>query len=214
MGFIGVGVIVNAALLAATRNQSPQPYSIAGKRDGSSLTAPLFEDMCPPEGVPSQTLPEPSDNCTLNCGPCGSCVIGGRDSPTPLCFCVESFATFPEDCLKGTKQCVVQDGQTVCSCQRESEDDGTLSYFYACGYQRRSTVASFLASFLGGTVGADWFYLYRGGKGGYIAAGIFKLLTCGGFLIWSTVDWIRIAASTTSFLDGNGFALSPWSAGV
>lgn len=61
---------------------------------------------------------------------------------------------------------------------------------------------AFMASFFGGGVGADWFYLYTGGNGGYIAAGIFKLLTAGGFSLWWLVDWIRVLSFT--FPDSRG----------
>jgi len=63
-----------------------------------------------------------------------------------------------------------------------------------------------MASFFGGVVGADWFYLFRNGhNGGYGVAGVFKLLT-GGFLsVWWLVDWIRVLTQT--FPDGNGMAL-------
>jgi len=67
-----------------------------------------------------------------------------------------------------------------------------------------SKLAAFLISFLAGGLGADWFYL-SAGSAGYIVAGIFKLLTLGGFGIWWLVDWIRVLAD--SFPDGNGLAL-------
>jgi hypothetical protein len=69
---------------------------------------------------------------------------------------------------------------------------------------------TFLASFFGGSVGADWFWLYQQGgtkytDGGYIAAGVFKLLSGGGFSVWVLVDWIRVL--TMTFPDANGMAL-------
>lgn len=67
----------------------------------------------------------------------------------------------------------------------------------------------FLESFFVGGFGVDWFVLAKvngGYNGGYICAGIFKLLTFGG--IWWLVDWIRILAN--SFDDSNGYALADW----
>ena len=46
------------------------------------------------------------------------------------------------------------------------------------------------------------------GSGGYIVAGVFKMLSLGGAGIWYTVDWIRILCDT--FRDGNGVELKPW----
>lgn len=63
----------------------------------------------------------------------------------------------------------------VCQCNDAWVDrDGA-----ACSYEQKSKLTAFLLSFFAGGVGADWFYLARG-NGGYIAAGVFKLLT-GGF---------------------------------
>ena len=77
-----------------------------------------------------------------------------------------------------------------------------------CIYQQKSKLAAFLLSFFIGGFGADWFYLSVG-NGGYIVAGVFKLLTLGGVGIWWLVDWIRIL--TNAFLDGQGVALLEWS---
>ena len=91
----------------------------------------------------------------------------------------------------------------VCKCDQGWIDkDGQ-----ACSYEQKSKLAAFLLSILLGTFGADWFYLARG-DGGYIAAGVFKLLTLGFAGIWWLVDWIRILAD--GFADGNGVALEPW----
>jgi hypothetical protein len=76
-----------------------------------------------------------------------------------------------------------------------------------CNYEMRPKLNTFLASFLGGCVGADWFYLSRG-NGGYIVAGVFKLLTFGGLGIWATVDWIRVLCD--AFKDGNGIVPTVW----
>ena len=76
-----------------------------------------------------------------------------------------------------------------------------------CAYQQKEKLTVFLLSFFAGSVGADWFYL-AAGNGAYIAAGVFKLFTCGGFGIWALVDWIRVL--TNKFPDGQGVALSDW----
>jgi hypothetical protein len=103
-------------------------------------------------------------------------------------------------------------GEHICVC-----DDGYTSWNGICDYKRLPQVYSllvfvsllikfnaFMASFFGGYVGADWFYLFNGGtNGGYGVAGVFKLLTGGGFSIWWLVDWIRVL--TMSFPDGNIF---------
>ena len=68
----------------------------------------------------------------------------------------------------------------------------------------KSKLAAFLISLLAGGLGVDWFYLSMG-NAGYIVAGVFKILTCGGFGIWWLVDWIRILVD--NFPDGNGLPL-------
>ncbi|UJR10805.1 hypothetical protein I4U23_014993 [Adineta vaga] len=76
-----------------------------------------------------------------------------------------------------------------------------------CAYKQKEKLVAFLLSLLLGAVGADWFYL-SAGNAGYIVAGVFKLLTFGGFGIWALVDWIRVL--TDSFPDGHGVALQNW----
>ena len=73
-----------------------------------------------------------------------------------------------------------------------------------CAYKAKSKLGAFLLSFLLGNLGVDWFYL-SGGDAGYIIAGIFKIITLGGFGIWWLVDWIRVL--TDSFPDGMGMYL-------
>ena len=46
------------------------------------------------------------------------------------------------------------------------------------------------------------------GHAGYIMAGVFKLLTFGGFGIWWLVDVIRLAVN--KFNGGNGVPLKLW----
>jgi hypothetical protein len=76
-----------------------------------------------------------------------------------------------------------------------------------CEYHQKPKLVAFILSFFLGGLGADWYYLSVG-NGGYIAAGVFKMLTLGGIGIWWLVDWIRIL--TNAFLDGQGYALSEW----
>ena len=44
-----------------------------------------------------------------------------------------------------------------------------------CNYKQKEKLTAFLLSFFVGNFGADWFYL-ASGNGGYIVAGIFKLI--------------------------------------
>jgi len=112
------------------------------------------------------------------------------------------------------------EGPHICICS-----DGYTNFDGICDYQRKPQFNVFLASFFGGGVGADWFLLYSrdgfvpngapsegdnltgggSGNGGYIVAGIFKLLTAGGFSIWWLVDFIRVL--TMSFPDANGMRM-------
>ena len=73
-----------------------------------------------------------------------------------------------------------------------------------CLYKGKSKLAAFLLSFLLGSLRVDWFYL-SDGHAGYIIAGIFKIITLGGFGIWWLVDWIRVL--TDIFPDGYGMEL-------
>ncbi len=113
--------------------------------------------------------------------------------------CSEDF-----DCVRG--RCVETSMNTSsCLCER----GWTLSQNepYICTYQQKSKLAAFLLSFFLGGFGADWYYLSVGNSG-YIAGGVFKMLTLGGMGIWWLVDWIRIL--TNSFHDGQGVALLEW----
>lgn len=69
-----------------------------------------------------------------------------------------------------------EEGPKICYCW-----PGYTSYLHVCDLQKLPQFNAFMSSFFGGWVGADWFYLFRTGtSGGYIAAGVFKLLTGGG----------------------------------
>jgi len=93
-------------------------------------------------------------------------------------------------------------GQTYCNCDDgyiNAENDGP------CGYHQRRKLLAFLFSFFLGSYGVDWFYLYNNGNGGYIVAGVFKIITLGGCTIWWLIDWIRVLAD--AFPDGNDQSL-------
>lgn len=65
------------------------------------------------------------------------------------------------------------------------------------GYPTRSQAVAFLLSFFLGWLGADRFYL------GQFGLGLLKLLTCGGFGIWYTVDSILVGCGVVRDVDGN-----------
>jgi len=107
------------------------------------------------------------------------------------------------DCIHGI--CDQNVNRSLCICERGwtySRNNPNV-----CDYQQKSKLGAFLLSFFVGGLGADWYYLSVG-NGGYIAAGVFKMLTLGGIGIWWLVDWIRIL--TNSFDDGQGIALLEW----
>ena len=98
-------------------------------------------------------------------------------------------------CVHGT----CQTNNNISSCLCHHGWTSSRQQPQTCTYQQKSKLAAFLLSFCLGGLGADWFYLSVG-NGGYIAAGVFKMLTLGGLGIWWLVDWIRIL--TNSFIDG------------
>ena len=87
-----------------------------------------------------------------------------------------------------------------CICTKPYIDMGSSK----CSYKAKSKLVAFLISFFVGGWGVDWFYLSNG-DAGYIVAGIFKIITFGGFGIWWLVDFIRILVD--GFPDGNGMEL-------
>jgi TM2 domain-containing membrane protein YozV len=107
------------------------------------------------------------------------------------------------DCVNGI--CNINGSNSICICNSGwvLARDGLNQ----CTYQQKIKLTAFLLSFFLGFFGADWFYL-SAGNGGYIAAGVFKLLTLGGLGIWWLVDWIRILAN--AFPDGQGVNLVGW----
>ena len=72
------------------------------------------------------------------------------------------------DCKHGS--CNTTSGNCTCNTGYVNYND------QPCDYEQKEKLTAFLLSFLIGTTGADWFYLSNG-KGGYITAGVFKLLT-------------------------------------
>jgi len=103
------------------------------------------------------------------------------------------------DCNNNGECQLNSQGTTYCNC-----DDGyiTTNDDGLCGYHQRRKLVAFLFSFFLGSYGVDWFYLYNNGNGGYIVAGVFKIITLGGCTIWWLIDWIRVLAD--AFPDGNG----------
>jgi hypothetical protein len=76
-----------------------------------------------------------------------------------------------------------------------------------CNYHRTGKTEIYFFSLLHGFFGVDWFVLAKG-NGAYIAVGVLKCLTLGGFGVWWLVDWIRVLCN--GFPDGNGVALAGW----
>ena len=60
------------------------------------------------------------------------------------------------------------------------------SEFCDNGQKKKKKLTVFLLAFLVGGLGVDRFYT------GYIAQGVFKILTANGLGIWGLVDWIRV----------------------
>ena len=99
-------------------------------------------------------LPPPDAGCTMDCGPKGVCKLNGN---TPYCACQSDWATFPAGCEN--QSCVTSGSGTTCTCQWNGGNKFTAEG--ACFYKQAPMVSMFLASFLGGGVGADWFYAYK-----------------------------------------------------
>lgn len=69
-------------------------------------------------------------------------------------------------------------------------DDSKLTNVQIQQYKDPTTVL--IVSLLGGTFGIDRFMI------GDTGLGIAKLLTCGGFGIWTIIDWFLIMGATKS----------------
>lgn len=121
-----------------------------------------------------------------------------------LLLCVSCAAelrcTYSDDCPTHATCVRTAALESHCDC-----NEGYVTHDGAiCGYQQKSQLTTFLLSFFVGYLGADWFYLCDG-DAGYIVAGVFKLITCGGLGIWWIADWIRVLVN--DFPDGNGVGL-------
>ena len=69
------------------------------------------------------------------------------------------------------------------------------------GTPQKSQAAAFLLSFFLGILGVDRFYL------GFIGLGILKLITGGGFGIWSIVDTIIVGIGSAKDSAGNSLVV-------
>ena len=58
--------------------------------------------------------------------------------------------------------------------------------------QLKDPTIALIISLLAGTLGIDRFYI------GDMGLGVLKLITCGGFGIWTVVDWFLIMGSARS----------------
>jgi len=95
----------------------------------------------------------------------------------------------------GTHGTCGADGLCICDSSYITHTDGQ-----PCAYELRSKKIAFILSFIVGSYGVDWFYLCRD-NGGYIVAGVFKLILLGACGIWWLIDWIRVLTDT--FDDGH-----------
>ncbi len=69
-----------------------------------------------------------------------------------------------------------------------SMDEARWSFIQMAQFKDPTT--SLIISILIGTLGIDRFYI------GDTGLGVAKLLTCGGFYIWTVVDWFMIMGAT------------------
>jgi len=63
-------------------------------------------------------------------------------------------------------------------------------------FSQKEWVVALILSFVVGPLGVDRFYL------GQVGLGVIKLLTCGGFGIWTLIDLILIAMNRLPDVDG------------
>jgi len=97
----------------------------------------------------------------------------------------------------GTVQvtCIVVDG-VICNGSRTFTQQQPC--FYTNGY---SFIAALTLSLFLGIFGIDRFYL------GYPTIGLFKLFTCGGFIIGNWIDILLIATQTLKPADGSNYVV-------
>ena len=116
--------------------------------------------------------------CTgdIDCGTHGSCALPDSGAATMVCVCAPPYINIVDG-----------DSQTPCE------------------YVGVSRVNALVSSGLAGFLGADWFILSRGTNVNYIATGVAKLFTFGGFGFWWVYDFMRLASG--AFTDGNGMPL-------
>ena len=139
-----------------------------------------------PPGIGATPTVTPAKLCNLECNN-GECVlkevedINNNATLVKECRCDEGYHT------KGAQPCM----EKVVKVEKDKRMEKVV----------KDKIVAFLISFFAGGFGADWFYLSNG-HGGYICAGVFKLLTLGGLGIWWLVDWIRVLCD--SFPDADG----------
>lgn len=130
-----------------------------------------------------------------------------NDNSTGLVAITRQNCQFDEDCGHGECKEITNrefpNGTMVCECDKNYLSIGGN----VCNYDQIPKINAFLASFLGGYLGADRFYMARGSHL-YNGLGFLKLITVGGVGIWWLVDWILIL--TDQMNDGNGYPIGDW----
>lgn len=91
-------------------------------------------------------------------------------------FLISSSKYFPEEDLPSIREQLLQ------------LDESKLSHLFTAGFKDPQT--SIIISVLAGPLGIDRFYI------GDTGLGILKLITCGGFGIWTVIDWFLIMNTT------------------
>lgn len=70
--------------------------------------------------------------------------------------------------------------------RKELSEDERLQFDVQYGTRRKDPRTALAISIVGGSLGVDRFYI------GDIGLGIAKLLTLGGFFLWTIIDWFLI----------------------